>query len=69
MTKITEFNISREKSEAFFQSGRKAAEKFFENWDFDTYVKNTGETQLSLDSVNISKIGGRKCLLTGAPKY
>ena len=37
--KTTEFNISREKSEALFQSGRKAAEKFFENWDFDTYVK------------------------------
>ena len=36
--KTTEFDISRERSEALYQSGREAAEKFFAKWDFDTYV-------------------------------
>ena len=35
----TEFNISRERSEALYQSGRQAAEKFFANWDFNQYVE------------------------------
>jgi NTE family protein len=36
--KTTEFDISRERSEALYQSGRKAAEKFFAKWNFDAYV-------------------------------
>lgn len=34
----TEFDISREKSEALYQSGREAAEKFFATWNFADYV-------------------------------
>jgi len=34
----TEFDISRERSEALYESGRKAAAKFFTEWDFDSYV-------------------------------
>ncbi len=34
----TEFDISREKSEALYYSGREAAEKFFATWDFAEYV-------------------------------
>ncbi len=34
----TEFDITKEKSEALYQSGKQAAEKFFENWDFGQYV-------------------------------
>ena len=34
----TEFDISREKSEALYQSGREAAEIFFDTWDFPKYV-------------------------------
>jgi len=36
--KTTEFDLSREKSEALYQSGRKAAEKFFATWNFAEYV-------------------------------
>jgi len=34
----TEFDISREKSEALYQSGRQAAEKFLATWNFAEYV-------------------------------
>ena len=34
----TEFDISRERSEALYQSGRQAAEKFFSEWNFQEYV-------------------------------
>jgi len=34
----TEFDISRDRSEALYESGRKAAAKFFTEWDFDSYV-------------------------------
>jgi len=34
----TEFDISRGKSEALYQSGREAAEKFFATWNFADYV-------------------------------
>jgi len=36
--KTTEFDISWERSEALYQSGREAAEKFFAKWNFDAYV-------------------------------
>jgi NTE family protein len=35
----TEFNISKERSEALYQSGRKAGEKFFAGWNFADYVE------------------------------
>ncbi len=34
----TEFDISREKSEALYQSGKQGAEKFFATWNFTEYV-------------------------------
>ena len=34
----TEFDISREKSEALYQSGRQAAERFLSTWNFSDYV-------------------------------
>lgn len=34
----TEFDITKEKSEALYQSGRQAAEKFFATWDFADYI-------------------------------
>jgi NTE family protein len=37
--KTTEFNISREKGRALYESGRQAADKFFASWDFNGYVK------------------------------
>lgn len=35
----TDFNLSAERKEALFHSGRKAAEEFLENWSFDKYVE------------------------------
>jgi len=34
----TEFDISRERSEALYQSGREAAKKFFDTWSFSEYI-------------------------------
>ena len=36
--KTTEFDISRERSEALYQSGHRAAEKFFSTWNFEQYI-------------------------------
>lgn len=36
--KTTDFDISPERSEALYQSGRQAAERFFKTWDFNRYV-------------------------------
>jgi len=33
----TEFDISREKSEALYQSGQEAATRFFKNWDYEVW--------------------------------
>ncbi len=35
----TEFDISKEKSDALYQAGRQAAEKFLATWDFAAYVE------------------------------
>ena len=37
--KTTDFDISPERSEALYQSGRQAAARFFETWDFTRYVE------------------------------
>jgi len=34
----TEFDITREKSEALYQSGRDAAENFFATWNFANFI-------------------------------
>ena len=34
----TEFDLSKERALALFDSGRGAAEKFLEKWDFDAYI-------------------------------
>jgi len=38
--KTTEFDITRDRSEALYQSGREAGKEFFDTWNFDKYVKN-----------------------------
>lgn len=38
--RTTEFDLSREKSEALYQSGREAAEKFYKKWSFEKYVED-----------------------------
>ena len=38
--KTTDFDLSRDKSEALYESGRKAADKFFNTWNFTEYVEN-----------------------------
>ncbi len=35
----TEFDITQERSEALYQSGRKAAESFLVSWDFQRYIE------------------------------
>ncbi len=40
----TEFNLSKKKSDALYQSGRQAAEKFFATWDYETYIRKFGPT-------------------------
>jgi NTE family protein len=35
----TDFNLSAEKKESLFHSGRKATEEFLKNWNFSDYVK------------------------------
>jgi NTE family protein len=37
--KTAEFDISRERSQALYRSGREAAERFFETWDFTRYLE------------------------------
>ena len=43
----TEFDISRERAQALYDSGREAAEKFLETWNFEAYVDafRKGKTQ------------------------
>jgi NTE family protein len=36
--RTTEFDITRERAEALYESGRKAAEEFLSMWDFKAYV-------------------------------
>lgn len=45
----TEFNIPREKSEALYQVGRQAAEKFLASWDFAKYVDKYRRGKSRLD--------------------
>jgi len=35
----TEFDISRERSEVLYQAGREAAERFFNAWNFSSYIE------------------------------
>jgi NTE family protein len=36
--RTTEFDLSRERALALFESGRSAAQRFLETWDFDAYI-------------------------------
>ena len=44
--RTTEFELTRARAQALYDSGRAAAEHFLENWDFDAYVAEfrTGKT-------------------------
>ncbi len=46
--KTTEFDLSPKKSEALYQSGRQAAERFFDTWDFAKYVNKYRKGKRSL---------------------
>ncbi|MDY7033805.1 MAG: hypothetical protein SVY10_18075 [Thermodesulfobacteriota bacterium] len=35
--RTTEFDLSRKKSDNLYEAGRKAAEEFFQSWDFNAY--------------------------------
>ncbi len=43
--RTTEFDLSRKRSDNLYQSGRGAAEKFFEHWDFANYKKEYREKE------------------------
>ena len=34
----TEFDLSKERALGLYDSGRRAAEKFLDKWDFDAYI-------------------------------
>ncbi len=44
--KTTEFDITKERSEALYQSGRQAGEKFLAKWDFQEYLEKYRKAQL-----------------------
>jgi len=48
----TEFDISRQRSEALYQSGRQAAKKFLATWDFQNYIQKyrRGRSERERDS-------------------
>lgn len=50
--KSTDFNITPEKSAALFESGVKAAEKFFDKWDFLQYLQNYRRKSVVTVTVN-----------------
>lgn len=43
--RTTEFDLSRKKSDNLYESGRKAAEEFFQHWDFDKYKAKYRQTK------------------------
>ena len=49
----TEFDITRERSEELYQSGRKAAEDFFKTWDFNKYISKYRKQQPPSRSVRL----------------
>ena len=48
--KTTEFDISHERCEALYQSGRKAAEKFFSTWSFQQYTNKYRKGKVPTES-------------------
>lgn len=44
--KTTEFDITRERSDALYESGRKAGKAFLEKWDFQQYKNRYREQQV-----------------------
>src|SRR5437868_6300230 len=49
----TEFDIPRDRAQALYDSGRQAAEKFLETWDFEAYVEafRKGKTHPRRDAI------------------
>jgi NTE family protein len=49
----TEFDITPDRALALYDSGRAAAEKFLETWDFEAYIEEyrTGKEHSRRDSV------------------
>lgn len=45
----TDFGISRERSEALYQSGRQAAERFFNTWSFADYIDRYRKAKSRVD--------------------
>ncbi len=45
--KTTEFDITPERSQALYRSGREAGERFLDNWNFREYVERYRNAQLS----------------------
>ncbi|MFH1147405.1 MAG: patatin-like phospholipase family protein [Pseudomonadota bacterium] len=43
--RTTEFDLSRERSNELYESGRAAAEQFFQLWDFEEYKANYRQTE------------------------
>lgn len=56
----TEFDLSKERALALFDSGRSAAEKFLDKWDFDAYVAEfrTGKVHSRREALNASMQAG-----------
>lgn len=56
----TEFDLSKERALALFDSGRRAAEKFLDKWDFEAYVAEfrTGRQHSRRDAL-VASMGGR----------
>ena len=46
--KTTDFNLTKEKSEALYQSGREAAKKFLDSWNFGYYIENYRKAKLEI---------------------
>lgn len=55
--RTTDFDLSREKSEALYQSGRQAAERFFDTWDFAKYVEEYRKGKPKIDRGLRLKLG------------
>jgi len=57
----TEFDLSKERALELFDSGRRAAEKFLDNWDFEAYIAEfrTGKEHSRREALNASMSGAQ----------
>ena len=54
----TEFDLSKERALALFDSGRWAAEKFLDNWDFEAYIAEFRTRQEALAPGGARRVDG-----------